>query len=121
MALPWGLALKRGLVSERRSTPRYPFIATAELIEQSSDTRMSTRVSELGLHGCYLDMMNPFPQGTGVLIKIYTDAEFFEAQALVVYAQPNMGMGVKFTEVKPHFLAVLQQWLLRAMGPGNRA
>ena len=102
--------------SDRRSTPRYAFVATAELIEQSSDTRMSTRVSELALNGCYLDMMNPFPQGTGVLIKIYTDAEFFEAQATVVYSQPNMGMGVKFTEIKPHFAEVLKQWLLRAMG-----
>lgn len=56
-----------------------------------------------------------------MLIKIYTDAEFFEAQALVMYAEPNLGMGVKFTEVKPHFLTVLEHWLLRAMGSGNRA
>jgi hypothetical protein len=101
---------------ERRSSPRYPFIASAELVEQASDTRMSTRVSELGLHGCYLDMLNPFPQGTKVLIKIFTDAEFFESLATVMYSQHNMGMGVKFDEVKPHFTNVLNQWLLRAMG-----
>jgi hypothetical protein len=100
---------------ERRSAPRYPFIASAELVEQASDTRMSSRVSELALHGCYLDMMNPFPQGTKVLIKIFTDAEFFESLATVMYAQSNMGMGVKFEDVKPHFASVLNQWLLRAM------
>ena len=101
---------------ERRSSPRYPFIASAELVEQTSDTRMSSRVSELALHGCYLDMMNPFPQGTKVLIKIFTDGEFFEALATVMYSQHNMGMGVKFDDVKPHFGNVLNQWLLKAMG-----
>jgi len=104
------------LGSERRRTPRYTFIASAELIEETSDVRIATRVSELSLHGCYLDMMNPFPQGTKVLIKIFTDAEFFESLATVMYSQHNMGMGVKFDDVKPHFTNVLNQWLLRAMG-----
>src|SRR6266568_5980522 len=48
---------------ERRRTPRYPFIASAELIEEKADVRIASRVSELSLHGCYLDMMNPFPHG----------------------------------------------------------
>jgi len=51
------------LGSERRRTPRYTFIASAELIEEASDVRIATRVSELSLYGCYLDMMNPFPVG----------------------------------------------------------
>ena len=106
---------------ERRRSPRYPFIATAELVEQVSDTRMVSRVSELGLHGCYLDMMNPFPQGTRVLVKIFTDSEFFESLGTVVYAQHNMGMGVKFEEIKPNFAAVLNQWLLKAMGAKKEA
>jgi hypothetical protein len=104
------------VAQERRRSPRYPFIASAELVEQVSEARMSTRVSELGLHGCYLDMMNPFPQGTKVLIKIFTDAEYFESPGTVVYSQHNMGMGVKFEEVKPAFTAVLNKWLLQAMG-----
>ena len=52
---------------ERRRGPRYPFIASAELIEQKADVRIASRVSEVSQNGCYLDMMNPFPQGTMVL------------------------------------------------------
>jgi PilZ domain-containing protein len=108
---------KENLVEqERRRSPRYPFIASAELVEQVSEARMSTRVSELGLHGCYLDMMNPFPHGTKVLVKIYTDSEYFEASSTVVYSQNNIGMGVKFEDVKPAFATVLNKWLLQAMG-----
>ena len=106
---------------ERRRSPRYPFIATAELVEQASETRMVSRVSELGLHGCYLDMMNPFPKDTKVLVKIFTDQQFFEALGTVVYSQHNMGMGVNFDDVKPHFTAVLNQWLLKAMGTKKEA
>ncbi len=76
---------------ERRRTPRYPFIASAELIEEKADVRIASRVSELSLHGCYLDMMNPFPTGTMVLVKIAAGDAFFEAKSKIVYSQPNMG------------------------------
>lgn len=76
---------------------------------------MSTRVSELSLYGCYLDMMNPFPTGTAVLVKIHTQSDSFESRATVVYALPHQGMGVTFQEVRPQFLTILQKWLLEAM------
>ena len=52
---------------------------SAELIEQKTDVRIATRVSELSLHGCYLDMMNPFPKDTLVLVKIFAGEDFFPA------------------------------------------
>src|SRR5580658_8327518 len=99
------------LVSERRRTPRYTFIASAELIEETSDVRIATRVSELSLHGCYLDMMNPFPVGTLVLVKISAGDAFFQAKSKIVYSQPNMGAGVAFLEVESQYQPVLERWL----------
>jgi len=100
---------------DRRRTPRYPFIANAELIEEASGARMQTRVSEIGLYGCYFDMVNPLPAGTTVTVKIFCDDGFFEAKSTVVYSQPNMGMGVTFQTVQPFFMATLKKWLLKAM------
>lgn len=97
--------------SERRRTPRYTFIASAELIEERSDVRIASRVSELSLYGCYLDMMNPFPVGTLVLVKISAGEAFFEARSKVVYSQPNMGAGVAFLETEPQYQPVLERWL----------
>jgi hypothetical protein len=99
---------------ERRRTPRYPFIATAEVIEQSSHASVSTRVTELSLHGCYLDMPNPLPKDAQVTVKIYSEGRFFEAAGAVVYSQPNLGVGVTFREIRPQFLGVLKHWLLAA-------
>jgi hypothetical protein len=105
------LAGGNSLGSERRRTPRYTFIASAELIEETSDVRIATRVSELSLYGCYLDMMNPFPVGTLVLVKISAGDAFFEAKSKIVYAQPNMGAGVVFLETDAQYQPILDRWL----------
>ena len=100
---------------DRRRTPRYPFVANAEVSETASQTRIFARTSEIGMNGCYLDLINPLPVGTEVLVKIFTETDFFESVATVVYSQPNLGMGLMFRDVSRHFLPSLQKWLLEAM------
>lgn len=73
--------------------------------------RIASRVSELSRFGCYLDMMNPFPTGTLVLVKISAGDAFFEAKAKIVYSQPNMGAGVGFLEVGTPSQEALDRWL----------
>ena len=102
-------------IADRRRTPRYPFVATAEIVEIASGARIFVRVSDLSLYGCYLDMPNPLPAGAHVFVKIFTDADFFEADASVAYSQPNLGVGLAFRDVKPSFLPTLHKWLLQAM------
>ena len=96
---------------ERRRTPRYVFIASAELFEEGTEVRVASRVSELSLHGCYLDMMNPFPTGTIVLLKIFAGEMTFQAKARVVYFTPNVGAGVSFQDVEPKYEYMLSRWI----------
>jgi PilZ domain len=106
---------------EKRRTPRYIFFAAAELLEEKSEVRVASRVSELSLYGCYLDMMNPFPVDTSILLKIWTEeSSVFQTKARIIYAQPNMGAGVQFGDVEPKSLALLQQWLAEAAKETNR-
>jgi PilZ domain len=99
---------------ERRRTPRYPFIATAEVIDAASQAGTTTQLSELSLYGCYVDMPNPLPVDAQIKIKIYSEGKFFEASGVVIYSLPNTGVGITFREVRPQFLTVLKQWLLAA-------
>lgn len=103
------------MTTERRRTPRYPFVAVAELIEAKSGTKMEIRVAELSLNGCYFDMVNPLPDGTPIHVKIFFENEFFEAKGKVVYSQANLGMGATFEELPSYSVPVLKKWLLRAM------
>ena len=79
--------------------------------------RVVSRVSELSLYGCYLDMMNPFPAGTMVNLRIVAGEESFETHAKIIYSTPNIGAGVVFLEVDPKHQPVLRHWL-EAAGSG---
>jgi hypothetical protein len=100
---------------EKRIVPRLPFVAGAEVSEEGSGIKIKTRVTELSLHGCYLDMLNPLPEGTAVSLKIVTDTNFFEGKAIVRYSHPRLGVGLSFRDLSPHSLAVLKGWLLKAL------
>jgi hypothetical protein len=96
---------------EHRGAPRFSFIAAAEVLAENNGSRMSARVSDLSVSGCYVDTINPLPGGTLVQVKIITETQIFEAPARVAYSHTHLGMGLAFREVLPNFMAVLQNWL----------
>jgi len=98
-------------VEERRRGARYPFYASAEVIEQQSQTKMTARTSELSRYGCYMDMLNPLPLGTDVEVQITFQEQTIAAKGRVVYSQPNMGMGVSFDEIRSSHVTILEGWL----------
>jgi hypothetical protein len=100
---------------ERRRNPRYPFNGNIEMREGTSEDKRTARVKELSLNGCYVDTEAPYPMGASLAIKLFTETEFFEAQASVIYSQSDRGMGLMFRETKPYYLMVLRKWLLAAM------
>lgn len=97
--------------SERRSVPRYPLIATVEVLETASDTRMSGRISEISRKGCYVDVLNPLPSGTPVRLWISRDEGTFETSGKIIYTQPGMGMGILFVDTAAPQLQRLDAWL----------
>jgi hypothetical protein len=98
----------------QRRALRYPFIASAELLEENSGSRMNSRISDLSLGGCYVDTINPLPDGTLVHLRIFTETHSFEAPATVVCSHAHLGMGMKFREVQPKSEEVLRLWLPEA-------
>jgi PilZ domain-containing protein len=105
----------RSMEQDRRRTPRYPFEASIEMREGSSQDKRTASVSGLSLNGCYVSTESPYPEGTSVTVKVFTATEFYEGQATVIYTQEKLGMGLMFTETKPYYLMVLRKWLLSAM------
>lgn len=99
---------------ERRRSSRHPFAASAEIIDEREHARSSSKVCDLSLHGCYVEMANPFPQGTNVFVEVYSGEEFLEAHATVAYCEPLTGMGLNFSDLQPHFASVLKKWLSRS-------
>jgi len=100
-----------GSVAERRIVPRRPFSADAEAVDTHASIRLQARCSDLSLEGCYVDTINPFPNGTLLHIKLQTGDRVFEANARVNSSHLGMGMGLCFQRLTADQKSVLAQWL----------
>ena len=96
---------------ERRIAPRYPMVLSAEVVELPRGARLSARTSDISLTGCYIDTLNPIPQGSEIRLRITHNDEVFEAGGRVVYVSYALGMGVTFTKMTEEQKARLVSWL----------
>jgi len=106
---------------ERRRSTRIPFAASAEIIDEAENIRSATQVSDLSLNGCFVQLANPFPEGTSVTIEIYRDEDFVETPATVAYFLAKRGMDLTFTDMEPQFASILKRWLAQTKTPTRMA
>jgi PilZ domain len=99
---------------ELRRAPRFRLIAPAELVDETSGTRITAYMTDLNLYGCAFGVRHPPPKGMTILLEIVTPSESFKSRATVVHSHVH-SVGVTFWNVKPHALTVLRSWLATAM------
>jgi hypothetical protein len=100
-------------VAERRLADRYMLSASAEVSDVKSGARLETRVGDLSITGCYLDSINPLPEGTRLRLHIRQDDAEFNGECTVRYAKFGMGMGLAFLHLDDAQKGVLQGWTER--------
>lgn len=105
--------------AKRRSVRRCPLVATAEVKEPHSGARLSARTSEIGLGGCYIDTLNPLPEGMLVHLRILRDNGAFETNAKIVYSDGRYGMGLAFVDMTPEQRSMLEAWLAELITQQN--
>jgi hypothetical protein len=101
---------------QRRSTPRFPFSASAIVTDLDSRMCLNGRTSDIGAGGCYVDTLAPLRVGSRVRVRIEQGSKVFEAMAMIAYAHTSMGMGMRFTGVGPTDQGVLAGWLAELNG-----
>jgi hypothetical protein len=97
--------------AERRTASRHVFTASADVTEIDSGARFSTRLTDLGPGGCFVDTTIPFPVGVKVRVNIHKGETEFEIQGSVVYSQTGLGMGIAFDELRADQRHALDAWL----------
>jgi PilZ domain len=103
---------------ERRTDPRYPVAAMAEATELKSHTRITGRISDIGIGGCYFEVMSPFGVGAELKVRITRNHQSVTANAKVLYSTGGMGMGLLFSNVDPDQRHILQEWVGDLNGSG---
>jgi hypothetical protein len=102
--------------AERRGTERHMFTAGADVRELGSGARFSTRTTDLGPGGCFVDTTNPFPVGSKLQLNLHKGKSNFETAGTVVYSQNGLGMGVAFDELDDAGRSALGDWLTEVTG-----
>lgn len=113
----------RGAIAaeDRRNADRHLFTASAEVVELGSGARFSTRTTDLGPGGCFVDTMLPFPVGAKVRVSVRKGQTTFETSGLVVYSQTGLGMGIAFNTMEPQQREALDTWLTELTGTKQAA
>jgi len=101
---------KETATAERRDAQRYAFVCPVEVIDVGGSTMISARTSDLSLHGCYIDTLNPLPKGTRVRLQLNKNNQRLELRAEVTACHPG-GMGVVFEQLSPAQQGMVARWL----------
>jgi hypothetical protein len=101
---------------KERTVPRYAFVAMAEIVESSSETRILGRTTDISRNGCYVDTMNPLSVGSKLHLVISQNQGSFATQGRVLYVHPAIGMGVEFVDTAEDQLVILDSWLAQLSG-----
>jgi hypothetical protein len=97
--------------AERRSSDRHSFTASAEVVDLSSGARFSTRTTDLGPGGCFVDTLVPLPVGAKVHVGVRKGKTQLDTNGVVVYSQPGLGMGIAFDSLSQSQREALEKWL----------
>ena len=108
-------------VVERRQSVRFQFTASAQVVDRLTGARFSTRTTDLGPGGCFVDTMLPFPVGAKVRVSVRKGQSNLETGGVVVYSQMGLGMGIAFDTMEPRQREALDTWLTELTGTRHSA
>jgi hypothetical protein len=87
---------------ERRNSLRHAMVLAVEVIELPRRAKLSARTSDISRTGCYVDTLNPIPQGSRARIRFTHHQEEFEAMGSVVYVSQGLGMALNSQKSHPN-------------------
>ncbi len=103
-------------IEDRRGADRHAIIASAQVIDLGSGARFSTRTTDLGPGGCFVDTLVPLPVGSRVHVTVHKGKTQLETDGTVVYSQTGLGMGIEFHALAPSQRIALERWLQELTG-----
>jgi PilZ domain len=102
--------------AERRGADRHIFTAAAEVVDMTTGARFSTRTTDLGPGGCFVDTLSPLPIGSQVHVSVRKGQTHFQSEGTVVYSQDGLGMGIGFSSLDAIQQQHLETWLTELTG-----
>jgi hypothetical protein len=84
---------------ERRRYPRYPCAGGVKLRKDGTELGTWAKLADIGLGGCYAELMSPLPLQTPVEFEIQALDVEIHGRGIVRTMHPSVGNGVAFTQM----------------------
>jgi hypothetical protein len=84
---------------ERRAAPRFRCVGNAQVREEHHDTYTWGAITDISLHGCYLEMAAVLPVGAIVFLQVEIANERLILKGEVRAVYPFLGMGIAFRDM----------------------
>ncbi len=97
--------------TERRKSQRYVCSGKMEMIAEGTSYCMWGTLTDVSLHGCYVEINNTFPVGTKLHLRLDAHGIQVKIRGVVRATYPLLGMGISFEAPEPKQLVQLQQLL----------
>ena len=79
--------------------------------EDRRRTHLQTNATDISGRGCYVETLVPLPLATKVNLTFWMGSEKIQTDGVVRASDPNVGMGIEFTELENQIQEKLQQYL----------
>jgi len=101
---------------ERRLSPRYRCSGSAEFRAEGGTGRMWGTLTDISLHGCYIEMNTTFPVDTKVELVLKSCGIQVKTEGTVRASYPALGMGVRFSRIDREDESQLQKLVAHVGG-----
>jgi hypothetical protein len=96
---------------ELRQSPRLRCSGSVKFRPESSDVTMWGTLTDISMHGCYVEMNATFPIDTKVDLVLQSFGIRIQARGTVRTSYPLLGMGIGFADIEPGQELQLKQLL----------
>jgi hypothetical protein len=97
--------------AERRSVPRFEFVAPVEITEPIKKTHISGRRYRNQPKRLFCRSPAPLADNSIIQLRIQRDKGAFETWGRVIYNRPGVGLGLVFIDTAPDQSKLLAAWL----------
>ncbi|HVB57823.1 MAG TPA: PilZ domain-containing protein [Candidatus Acidoferrales bacterium] len=106
---------------ERRTVPRYALVASIEIFEPITNTRIAGETSEISVKGCYMVTSSPLAINTVVQLRVQRAGSTFETWGRIANIQERTGMGLAFFQSRSEQEKVIAGWITELSSQGEQS
>ncbi len=96
---------------------RHQYAFPVEMRREGSEQTIKGETMDISPDGCYVRLLSSFPRNTMLGLVLWVGSTPVPISARVATADPNIGNGIAFVDMKPEERALVSDYLLSIGAP----